>query len=152
MDFGPIRVNALADAGTIPDVQRFARHLMTELPAILSFLVDPALDATNWRAEQAIRPAVITRKMCGGNRSDRGADAQQAGGGVSQARSESPHHALTDARPASRISCESARSSTARAMTMVPTNVAYVLRAFCLRAAFDVPRTIVVSRSTAPRR
>ena len=69
-------LDALADAGTIPDVQRFARHLLTELPAIFSFLVDPALDATNWRAEQAIRPAVITRKMCGGNRSDRGADTQ----------------------------------------------------------------------------
>ena len=70
-------LDALADPGTIPDIQRFARHLMTELPAILSFLVDPALDATNWRAEQAIRPAVITRKMCGGNRSDRGAETQQ---------------------------------------------------------------------------
>jgi transposase len=41
-------------------------------------LVDPDLDATNWRAEQAIRPAVITRKVCGGgNRSRRGADTQQ---------------------------------------------------------------------------
>jgi transposase len=41
-------------------------------------LVDPNLDATNWRAEQAIRPAVITRKVCGGgNRSRRGADTQQ---------------------------------------------------------------------------
>lgn len=38
----------------------------------------PALDATNWRAEQALRPAIITRKVCGGgNRSRRGADAQQ---------------------------------------------------------------------------
>jgi len=36
------------------------------------------LDATNWRAEQAIRPAVITRKVCGGgNRTRRGADTQQ---------------------------------------------------------------------------
>ena len=68
-----------------------------------------------------------------------------------EAPSDWQHQALTDARPASRISCDSARSSTARAMTMVPTNVAYVLRAFRLRAAFDVPRTIVVSRSTAPR-
>lgn len=70
-------LNALAAGGTIPEVQRFARHLTTELPAIFSFLVDPALDATNWRAEQAIRPAVITRKMCGGNRSPEGAETQQ---------------------------------------------------------------------------
>jgi len=71
-------LDALDDAGTIPDVQRFARHLTVELPALFSFLVDPALDATNWRAEQALRPAVITRKVCGGgNRSRRGADTQQ---------------------------------------------------------------------------
>ena len=71
-------LTALEEVGTIPDVQRFARHLMTELPAIFSFLVDPALDATNWRAEQAIRPAVITRKVNGGgNRSSQGAETQQ---------------------------------------------------------------------------
>jgi transposase len=68
---------ALDQAGTIPEMQRFARHLATELPAIFSFLVDPALDATNWRAEQALRPAVITRKVNGGgNRSPQGADTQ----------------------------------------------------------------------------
>ncbi len=33
--------------------------------------------AFNWRAEQALRPAIVTRKMCGGgNRSPRGADTQ----------------------------------------------------------------------------
>jgi hypothetical protein len=31
-----------------------------------SFLFDSTLDATNWRAEQAIRPAVVTRTMAGG--------------------------------------------------------------------------------------
>src|SRR5688572_2209618 len=62
-----------------------------------------------------------------------------------------PHQALTDARPASRISCDSARSSTARAMTMAPTNVAYVLMAFCLRAAFDLAGTSVASRSIPER-
>jgi transposase len=69
---------ALEAPGTVPDVQRFARHLTTELPALFSFLVEPALDATNWRAEQAIRPAVITRKVCGGgNRTRHGAETQQ---------------------------------------------------------------------------
>jgi transposase len=59
-------------------VARFQGHLITEFDAIFSFLFDPTLDATNWRAEHAIRPAVVTRKMCGGgNRTDRGARSQQ---------------------------------------------------------------------------
>jgi transposase len=71
-------LDLLEDPGLLPEMQRFARHLTVELPALFSFLVDPDLDATNWRAEQAIRPAVITRKVCGGgNRSRRGADTQQ---------------------------------------------------------------------------
>jgi transposase len=46
--------------------------------AVFSFLFDPTLDATNWCAEHALRPAVITRKMCGGgNRTTRGAHTQQ---------------------------------------------------------------------------
>ena len=56
----------------------FHQHLVVEFEAIFSFLFDPTLDATNWRAEHALRPAVVTRKMCGGgNRTDRGATSQQ---------------------------------------------------------------------------
>jgi transposase len=41
---------------------------------VFTFLLEPdAIDATNWRAEQALRPAVVARKVCGGNRTDRGA-------------------------------------------------------------------------------
>lgn len=40
------------------------------------FLDRPDVDATNYRAEQAIRPAVINRKTSGGNRTPRGARAQ----------------------------------------------------------------------------
>lgn len=59
-------------------VRRFQAHLIVEFDAIFSFLFDPTLDATNWRAEHALRPAVVTRKMCGGgNRTARGADSQQ---------------------------------------------------------------------------
>ena len=59
-------------------VRRFQGHLIVEYDAIFSFLFDPTLDATNWRAEQALRPAVVTRKMCGGgNRTRQGADSQQ---------------------------------------------------------------------------
>jgi transposase len=35
------------------------------------------VQATNWRAEQAIRPAVVNRKHWGGNRTWHGADTQQ---------------------------------------------------------------------------
>lgn len=62
----------------LPAIDRFAKHLATEFVAVFNFLFHPALDATNWRAEQAIRPAVVTRKMCGGgNRTWRGAETQQ---------------------------------------------------------------------------
>ena len=57
---------ALDHVGSVPDMQRFAAHLSTELPALFSFLFDPAVDATNWRAEHALRPAVVNRKVCGG--------------------------------------------------------------------------------------
>jgi len=59
-------------------IRLFHQHLVTEFEAIFSFLFDPTLDATNWRAEHALRPAVITRKTCGGgNRTPRGAHSQQ---------------------------------------------------------------------------
>ena len=59
-------------------IRRFQQHLIVEYDAIFSFLFDPTLDATNWRAEHALRPAVITRKTCGGgNRTARGAETQQ---------------------------------------------------------------------------
>ena len=62
----------------LADARRFAGHLRTEFDAVFSFLFDPTLDATNWRAEHALRPAVITRKTCGGgNRTPHGAQTQQ---------------------------------------------------------------------------
>jgi transposase len=67
----------LARPSTVPDVERFGRHLTREFPAIWSFLFDPLIDATNWRAEQALRPVIVTRKVCGGNRSWHGANSQQ---------------------------------------------------------------------------
>lgn len=73
------RLNRQLDhPGTVADVRRFAAHLAVEWPALFTFLFDPTtIDATNWRAEQALRPAVVTRKVCGGNRSPRGAETQQ---------------------------------------------------------------------------
>lgn len=72
------RLAGLIDAApALPAAQRFAAHLATEFPAVFAFLWAPGIDATNWRAEQAIRPAVVARKICGGNRTRRGADTQQ---------------------------------------------------------------------------
>ena len=55
----------------------FRNHLDSERPHLFTFLYHPEVEATNWPAEQAIRPAVITRKMSGGNRTARGAHAQE---------------------------------------------------------------------------
>jgi len=57
--------------------ERFAKHLAAHEPFLLNFLRHPELDATNYRGEQALRPAVITRKISGGNRTDVGAHAQE---------------------------------------------------------------------------
>jgi hypothetical protein len=45
--------------------------------ALFTFLRLPGVQATNWRAEQAIRPAVVTRKSWGGNRTWAGAELWQ---------------------------------------------------------------------------
>lgn len=62
---------------TVPVVRRFAAHLDREWSALFSFLYDPTIDATTWRAEQALRPAVVNRKVSGGNRTWHGAHTQQ---------------------------------------------------------------------------
>jgi transposase len=53
----------------------FQAHLQRHRDEIFTFLYDPRFDATNWRAEQAIRPAVVNRKVFGGNRTTAGAHA-----------------------------------------------------------------------------
>ena len=59
-----------------PRNRRLANHLLRERDALFTFLSCPGLEATNWRAEQAIRPMVVTRKVWGGNRTSRGAHTQ----------------------------------------------------------------------------
>lgn len=56
--------------------ERFAKFLEKHLDDLFTFLRHPGADATNWRGEQAIRPAVVNRKVWGGNRSQAGAKAQ----------------------------------------------------------------------------
>ena len=53
-----------------------ARHLYGHGEQWFMFLLEPRLPATNWPAEQATRPAVVNRKVWGGNRTEAGAQAQ----------------------------------------------------------------------------
>jgi transposase len=48
--------------------ERLAQHLWAHRDQLFTFLRQPGLDATNWRAELAIRFAVILRKVWGGSR------------------------------------------------------------------------------------
>jgi transposase len=56
--------------------ERLAQHLWAHRDDLFTFLRQPGLDATNWRAELAIRFGVILRKVWGGNRTWAGARAQ----------------------------------------------------------------------------
>lgn len=58
------------------ECRKLVAHLLNERAALFTFLARPDVDATNWRAEQAIRPAVVNRKVWGGNRTWRGAATQ----------------------------------------------------------------------------
>lgn len=55
---------------------RLAKHLAHHPMQWFWFLIDPTIDATNYRAEQAVRPAVVNRKVWGGNRTWSGAHTQ----------------------------------------------------------------------------
>lgn len=56
--------------------ERLANHLWNHGSQLFTFLETPGIDATNHKAEQAIRPAVVNRKVWGGNRTEAGAAAQ----------------------------------------------------------------------------
>ena len=56
--------------------ERLAQHLWAHRADLFTFLRQPGLDATNWRAELAIRFGVILRKVWGGNRTWVGARAR----------------------------------------------------------------------------
>ena len=67
-----------------PQNWRLANHLLREREALFTFLNCPGLEATNWRAEQAIRPMVVTRKVWGGDRTIPGARTQSVLGSILQ--------------------------------------------------------------------
>lgn len=57
--------------------RRLLKHLRNERDALFTFLRHPWVPATSNLAEQEIRPAVVTRKVCGGNRTWNGASSQE---------------------------------------------------------------------------
>jgi transposase len=61
---------------TVAVYATFAKHLWKHFEQWFTFVFDPRVEATNWKAEQAVRPAVVNRKVWGGNRTNDGAKAQ----------------------------------------------------------------------------
>lgn len=61
---------------TNDDNERLARFLFQHHEEVFAYLRHPGMDATNYRGEQAIRPAVVNRKVWGGNRTWTGTDTQ----------------------------------------------------------------------------
>jgi len=59
-----------------PSNRRLAKHLRAHAMEWFYFLLDPAIEATNHEAEQGLRPAVVNRKVWGGNRAWPGARSQ----------------------------------------------------------------------------
>lgn len=62
---------------TNPENVRLANHLAAHQDQVFTYLWRPGVEASNWPAEQELRPAVVTRKMSAGNRSPLGAHAQE---------------------------------------------------------------------------
>lgn len=52
--------------------ERFVNEVLRLRPWLFEFVVNPEVEATNNRAERALRPMVVARKISGGNRSERG--------------------------------------------------------------------------------
>jgi len=67
----------LATEVTRPADARLLKHLGKESGHLFTFLERPDVEATNWKGEQAIRPAVVNRKSWGGNFTWAGADTQE---------------------------------------------------------------------------
>ena len=70
------RLNAmLVRPRSVPAYVTFAKHLWNHFNAWFTFVFDPRVEPTNWKGEQAIRPAAVNRKVWGGNRTEPGAKA-----------------------------------------------------------------------------
>ena len=67
---------------TDPDNARFAKRLRKQRKHVLRFLYGDELDATHNLAERQLRPAVITRKTNGCNRTTEGAQTHAVLGSI----------------------------------------------------------------------
>jgi transposase len=56
--------------------ERFAAHLFRQQSHLFTYLRREGIDATNYRAEQALKMPIVNRKVWGGNRTEDGAAAQ----------------------------------------------------------------------------
>jgi hypothetical protein len=68
--------HVISERFTYEPNRRLAKHISNQGIHWFWFLIDPTIQATNHWAEQAIRPAVVNRKVWGGNRTWLGAQAQ----------------------------------------------------------------------------
>jgi transposase len=64
-------------AREVPAYETLSGHLWKHRAEWFTFLEHPEVEPTNWQGEQAIRPAVVNRKVWGGNRTWVGAHAQE---------------------------------------------------------------------------
>lgn len=70
------RLESLANGSyALADEKRIARRMQRHRSELTAFLHQKNLDGTNNAAERAIRPQVVARKISGGSRSKKGADA-----------------------------------------------------------------------------
>jgi transposase len=72
------RLRDLARPGReVPAYETLSAHLWKHLDEWFTFLSHPEVEPTNWEVERAIRPAVVNRKVWGGNRTWAGARAPE---------------------------------------------------------------------------
>ena len=64
----PVKTNAANE--------RLAAHLFGQQRHLFTYLRHEGIDATNYRAEQALKTPIVNRKVWGGNRTEDGAAAQ----------------------------------------------------------------------------
>ena len=67
----------LAGHYTNPDNLRMVKRLRKHREALFTFLKHPEVEPTNNLAERQLRPAVIVRKLSGGNRTEQGAHTHE---------------------------------------------------------------------------
>jgi hypothetical protein len=78
--------------------RKLLAHLRRERAHLFTFLSELGIPATNWRGEQALRPAVVNRKVWGGNRDLSGARTQEMVGSVVRTcrqQARDPHAVIT---------------------------------------------------------